>query len=178
MFDESGDFRKPPVVPYQAIPASLWVSENVITSTLRALRRAGHREAAVFWYGVRGSNDAQVKAVITPQQTMTRGNYHISPAAMSEMVSLLDADWKPLAQVHSHPGSWVEHSLYDDLMISSKRALSIIFPFYGEWSQDWPRGIGVHEWQNGYWHRLDVSLAARRVRLTKTEEIFEKDLRR
>lgn len=75
----------------------------------------------------------------------------------------LPDDWKPLAQIHSHPGIRVEHSNYDDRMMSSRRALSLVFPAYGHPRSSFPHGVGVHEWQNEYWHLLDEAKAKRRV---------------
>jgi hypothetical protein len=109
---------------------------------------------------------------------MTWGNYHVDPAAMSEMLSIVPDDWKPLAQIHCHPGKGVEHSRYDDEMASSKRALSIVFPFYGRWTGPWPDDVGVHEWQDDYWHLLPPQEAAKRVRLTAPVAIDCKDFRR
>ena len=94
---------------------------------------------------------------------MTRGNYTIPADALAEVVYRLPDDWKPLAQVHSHPGKRVEHSSYDDRMMSSRRALSLVFPVYGRSDEPFPVGIGIHEWQNDYWHLLDLASAEGRV---------------
>jgi len=57
----------------------------------------------------------------------------------------------------------VEHSVYDDEMANSRRALSLVLPNYGMTKIDWPSGAGVHEFQNDYWHLLPESDAAKRV---------------
>lgn len=171
-------FRRPAPRPYQPTSARLHVPQDALTATIVSLRRAGHLESSVFWYGPRNGENAVVAAVLTPQQLMTRGNYHVSASAMSEMVRRLRDEWKPLAQIHSHPGRGVEHSSYDDRMASSRRALSIVFPFYGNWAGLWPRGIGVHEWQENYWHLLTEAAAASRVQVSATGGVMVEDLRR
>ncbi len=178
MLHEAGEYRDPPSRPYRPGAACLGVSRDAVAATLASLRRCGALESCVFWYGPRDGDQAEVAAVVTPRQAMSWGNYHVGPAALSEMVGLLDDDWKPLAQIHSHPGKRVEHSHYDDVMASSRRALSIVFPSYGRWQGAWPIGIGVHEYQQDYWHLLDAKLAARRVRLTHGRLALVRDLRR
>lgn len=170
-------FRDPPPRPYVPTSARLEVPANALEATLVSLRRAGPLESSVFWYGPRLDDVAQVAAVLTPRQIMTRGNYDVSPAAMSEMLREVDEAWRPLAQIHSHPGRSVEHSRYDDRMASSRRALSIVFPYYGRWAGPWLRGVGVHEWQEDYWHLLSEPNAARRVQISAAAPIACRDLR-
>lgn len=178
---EDEGFLGRPLPPTLYVPGSktLVLPTSALRETITMLQRAGARESCAFWYGPRDTaGDGTVKAVIAPPQAMARGNYHVSPAAMSAMVDALpDFGWKPLAQVHSHPGAGVEHSRYDDAMVASTRALSIVFPFYGRCSSPWPHGIGVHEHQNDYWHLLSVAHAAHRVQLAADADIFMEDLR-
>ena len=171
--------RQPALAPYQPVATVLTLPTSALQTTVSMLRRAGARESGAFWYGPRDADgNGVVQAVIAPRQAMTWGNYHVSPAAMSAMVDLLpERAWKPLAQIHSHPGANVEHSLYDDEMIASTRALSIVVPFYGRWAGPWPHGIGVHEYQDDYWHLLSTDHAAHRVQLSAVAHLFTKDLR-
>ncbi|HJU08321.1 MAG TPA: hypothetical protein VJ727_07570 [Rhodanobacteraceae bacterium] len=114
--------------------------------------------------------------VVAPRQRMSWGNYLVSAQALTEVVRRLPDIWKPLAQIHSHPGANVEHSRYDDEMASSRKALSMVFPFYGNHAPAFPSGVGVHEWQNEYWHLLDEQSAKARVILVPGEVQVE-DLR-
>jgi len=43
------------------------------------------------------------------------------------------------------------------------RILSLVFPSYGRETRGFLHGVGVHEWQNGYWHRLDPDSAKKRI---------------
>jgi hypothetical protein len=60
-------------------------------------------------------------------------------------------------------------------MVSSRKALSLVFPSYGHFRGRFPTGIGVHEWQNEYWYLLDTDDATRRVIIgtgdTKVEDL-------
>ena len=130
--------RDPPNEAYRPSESSLIVPANALRATLELLESAGRRESCVFWYGPRGVPNSKVAGVLSPPQIMTWGNYHVGPAGMSEMVALVPDEWRPLAQIHSHPGHMVEHSRYDDRMVSTKRVLSIVFPTYGRSGRPWP----------------------------------------
>jgi hypothetical protein len=166
MEDEREDeLRRPPApAPYLPVDLQLRVSHDALNATLDLLQRAGRRESGVLWYGARDrEGNGTVTYVVAPRQRMSWGNYHIAADALAEVVHRLPATWKPVAQVHSHPGISVEHSTYDDRMASSRRALSLVFPFYGRVRSAFPLGVGVHEWQDEYWHLLTAEQASRRV---------------
>src|SRR5258707_418655 len=109
MDDETLLWRPPAPWPYVPHDIVLSVPTSAVRATVSLLQRAGSRESGLFWYGPRdAAGHGFVQAVIAPRQAMSRGNYHVSPPAMSTMVGLLpDKHWKPLAQIHSHPGSGV-----------------------------------------------------------------------
>lgn len=177
MLDEFSQLRPPPSRPYAANGAVLKLPINALRATAQLLAIAGMREACVFWYGSRDGDLSRVTAVRAPRQTATRFNYHVDEAAMSHMSQTLDDECRPVAQIHSHPGRNVEHSRYDDQMVASRRALSLVFPNYGHLARAWPCGIGVHEWQEGYWHLLDDRQSTMRVRLVADADISVQDLR-
>jgi hypothetical protein len=162
--DEEG-WRSPPLQPYVPGLARLIVPREAVNATFDLLTAAGRLESCVFWYGRREGQQSSVTAVRAPMQDSRRGNYHVDETAFSAMVATISDDLRPLAQIHSHPGRDVEHSLYDDEMISSRRALSLVFPFYGSDPTAWLSGIGVHEWQDDYWHLLQTEVAERRISL-------------
>lgn len=164
MDSEEDFFRLPPPCPYEPVDLELKVPAHAVAVTAALLRRAGRRESGLLWYGPRDTaGNGRVAYVVAPRQRMTWGKYNIPADALAEVVHRLSNDWKPLAQVHSHPGRHVEHSSYDDRMVSSRRVLSLVFPSYGRGTTPFPMGIGIHEWQNDYWHLLDPIAAARRV---------------
>ena len=173
--DIEDDLLRPlPAEPYQPGDLQLRVPVDALNGTIDLLRKVGRKESGLFWYGPRDlAGNGSVAYVVAPRQRATWGNYAVSALALTEIVDRLPAGWKPLAQVHSHPGVRVEHSNYDDRMVSSRRALSLVFPSYGRCTEPFPIGIGIHEWQNDYWHLLDVTSAQRRVVLIEGTVLVE-----
>lgn len=157
-------FRPLPPSPYREGVAKLRVPMQALSGSLHLLQAAGNRESGLFWYGPRDADGSGTVAyVVAPRQAMSWGNYSVSTEALTEIVQGLPDSYKPLAQIHSHPRAGVEHSRYDDRLTSSKRALSIVFPNYGKYRGPFPKGLGVHEWQDAYWHLLEPAIAAHRV---------------
>ena len=169
--------RLPPPRPYRPVEQVLQVPLDAAEVTLQMLRRAGERETGLFWYGLRGGPVSIVTSVRAPKQRMTLFNYQVSGAAMTAMTESLGDALRPLAQVHSHPGLGVEHSPFDDLMASTRKALSLVFPRYGRLAAQWPDGIGVHEWQVDYWHLLSPTQARTRVVLVPRANVERVDFR-
>jgi hypothetical protein len=165
--EDSFEGRREPIKPYTKPQTVLHVPLKAMELTISMLRQYVRLESACFWYGLRDSaENGIVKAVVAPLQANRWGNYQISSASVSAMsAATSSAGWVCLAQVHSHPGSFVEHSSYDDEHASSQRILSIVIPNYGRWCGRWPIGIGVHECQNDYWYQLSDADAATRVHL-------------
>ncbi|MGY4608620.1 hypothetical protein ACVW16_007032 [Bradyrhizobium sp. USDA 4474] len=176
--DAEDNLRRPaPKRPYAPVDQVLKVSAQALETTLSLLQRAGDRESGLFWYGDRdAAGNGVVRHVAAPRQAMSWGNFHIAPEALAEIVHRLPQGCKPLAQIHSHPGVRVEHSNYDDRMMSSRRSLSLVFPSYGVSRAGFPEGVGVHEWQIDYWHLLDETAARRRIVATDGSVTVE-DLR-
>lgn len=169
MDDEDLLKRPPPLQPYAPVEAVIVAPVRAVATTLALLQRPGRLESGVLWYGERAAGgDGAVQLVVAPRQRMYRGHYEIHAEAVAEIVRCLPESWRPLAQVHSHPGPWVEHSSYDDRMALSRRALSLIFPYYGNYAPHaFPTGVGVHEHQDGYWHLLPPDVACRRISLVE-----------
>jgi hypothetical protein len=164
--DVEDDFFRPASrYPYEPVEVQLRLPAEGLAATLRLLGRVSRRESGLFWYGPRDNKgNGTVAYVVAPRQRMTWGNYSIAPQDLASVVHGLLDGWKPLAQIHSHPGARVEHSQYDDRMVSSTRVLSVVFPSYGRSSEkSFPSGVGIHEWQRDYWHLLDLADAQRRV---------------
>lgn len=108
-----------------------------------------------------------VEAIVVPDQLNRPGNYRVSGLAMDQVSSqTLAYGWLNLAQVHTHPGQCVTHSPYDDEETVSRHILSLVFPAYGEWFSDWLDCVGVHEFVDGQWRRLNRQTAAKRLVLS------------
>lgn len=174
MNEEDWGLRPRATRPYRPSALCTFVPIAAIEGTLALLQRAGRRESAVYWYGTKTEAGlATVTYVVAPEQISRPRNYHVPASAVSSMVRRLQPGWKPIAQIHSHPGDDVEHSRYDDQMALSTRALSLVVPRYGHWSDAFPKHIGVHEWQDDYWHLLSLDTAQARIRLITGEVTIE-----
>jgi hypothetical protein len=165
--EDAFEWSRKPTEPYSRPSAVLWLPKQALEVTISTLRQHRRLEAACFWYGRRDeAGNGFVKAVIAPFQLNRWGNYHIPSTSISAVsAATRSSGWVCLAQVHSHPGSSVEHSRYDDENASSQRILSVVIPKYGRWRRRWPLGIGVHECQNAYWHKLSDSDATLRIQI-------------
>jgi hypothetical protein len=113
-------------------------------------------EACCLWYGPKSDvGELNITALIIPKQINRIGSFHLTGEAIGEVA---DAT-RPLgliarAQVHTHPGSCVGHSFYDDENVISRRVLSIVLPDYGRPIVDWPSEVGVHALTNDAWEQL------------------------
>jgi proteasome lid subunit RPN8/RPN11 len=149
------------------------VHEAVLTQTLTALQSFGDAEGAhegvVYWAGRATDTEWVVTTVIVPEAVTTRGSFRTSAAANARVVAhLASADLVLLAQVHSHPGTVVDHSRGDDqgALMPYPEFLSIIVPNYGSTSL-WPLDYcGVHRFEHGQFRRLpknEVAATFRRI---------------
>lgn len=166
--DQESIRRPPPPGAYTPTRQVLRLPEDVLALTLHVFAEYAPRrvEACCFWYGEQDSSGGTVRAVVIPPQLNSWGHFSIPGVAM-EAVSRATRPygWRNLTQLHSHPGVNVEHSRYDDQFVNSRQALSIVLPAYGRWSQRWPAGLGLHEYQ-GYWYLLTAQQASQRVVIT------------
>lgn len=179
MNDEALLRRSPPPSHYIPTGKVLTVPTRTLARTSTTLCAAGMRESACLWLGMLDDEgNGLVKALVLPRQVNRPFNYSVSGEAMLQVADLARAHgWTVVGAIHSHPGHGVEHSSYDDEMTPSRRALSIVVPTYGRWSAPWPRGLGVHEYFEKYWHLLSDEHARKRVALSDADEAALIDLR-
>ena len=179
MNDETTLWRRRPPSQYVPTGKVLTVSAKTLARTAAALRAAGAVESACLWLGSFDDNaNSVVQALVIPMQINRPTNYSVPGDAMLEVAALARAQaWTVVGAVHSHPGVGVEHSRYDDEMTPSRRAVSIVMPDFGHWTGPWPRGLGVHEYFEKYWHLLSDEHARKRVVLSDTPEVQTFDLR-
>jgi proteasome lid subunit RPN8/RPN11 len=168
MKDETLLWRPAPPSRYAPTGKVLTVPKQTLAHTAAVLRSVGMVESACLWLGtLDGDGNGLVNAVVSPRQVNRPTNYSVPGEAMLQVAALArERGWTVVGAVHSHPGKGVEHSRYDDEMTPSRRAVSIVMPHYGHWTEPWPRGLGVHEYFAQYWHLLSDEHAQRRVALS------------
>jgi len=138
-----------------------------ITCAAFADTRRHRLECGLFWYGNKSQAGAfEVVAIVVPKQRNYEGFYFIEGEAIEEMSDhTREFGWINLAQVHTHPSAWVDHSTYDDDHTNSRNALSIVMPHYGRLATDLLKVIGVHEFLDEKWRYLTLRRARQRIYL-------------
>jgi proteasome lid subunit RPN8/RPN11 len=145
-------------LPEAAAIGRLVVAEPVIDATAAALRRFagrdGRHEGIVLWLGRTIGPTTLVMSSLVPDCDHSWGHVAVSAAQVGAATKRArTSSLGIVAQVHSHPGDDVRHSDGDDDLI--------LMPFHGMYSivvgryGDAPvLGEGVHQFQNGRWHRV------------------------
>lgn len=161
--------RAEPPGPYRSAGRHLLLPAGLPELLLTSLAGAAQAEieAGGLLYGLRAhrAGDADVvRAVVVPEQTGNWGYYRVPAEAIAAASSVTRPyGWVTVGQVHSHPGDDVEHSWYDDRHAISSKALSFVLPDYGRDPSAWPDRVGVHEYQNDWWHQLTPDQTAARI---------------
>jgi hypothetical protein len=100
---------------------------------LEYARKKTANEGLVYWGGIEKESIATVRAVIAPITKSGPGGVFTSHRANFDFVRALNAHHLvQIAQVHSHPSDWVEHSSGDNMLAVFKveGLLSIVVPSY------------------------------------------------
>lgn len=152
-----------PSGPHLQMPATL--PQTVSAALAWAIK--AELEAGALLYGIRArqaSDSDLVRALVIPEQIGQHAHYRMPHEAIAAAsAATRPYGWVTVGQVHSHPGPDVEHSWYDDLHAISIKAMSFVLPNYGREPDDWLEHLGVHEYQNDWWHQLTAKQAAARV---------------
>lgn len=131
----------------------LLVPDAVVAASERLLRRWRKRETVIYWVGDAQPDVAVVTSVIRPKQENTLGSFRVSSEANADIVVWLCArKLKLLAQLHTHPSSYVGHSDGDDLgaSLAFHGFYSLVVPHYGRAGIRPLNQCGVHVFQNGF----------------------------
>jgi hypothetical protein len=171
--------RRTPPFSYRSSGRVTYAPSSAIAATAEVLSGFGAVEATCVWLGKFNQvGNATVETVVVPKQINRPFNYQVPPDGMLEVASVARPhQWTIVVAVHSHPGSNVEHSAYDDRMTPSRRALSMVLPNYGHWSGIWSQAVGIHEFIDSYWHLLPEHDALTRIVFTDGPPIHLVDLR-
>ena len=150
-------------------PTRLEVDPQVWEQTVKMLQQytAARVEAGCLWYGSRDADRAFATLLGVPKQINRPLNFEIPADALAEINLLVPSDVVVVAQIHSHPGSDSTQSCWDDRMIVSRRAVSIVIPNYGALPCDLALA-GVHIHDGRHWVKLDARGAADRVIVNPT----------
>jgi hypothetical protein len=109
------------------------VKSTVVAATVDAIRTCGQgrRECILYWPA---NADGQVMAPVHPHHRASWSGYEVDgPWVTNFFLALAGREERVVAQVHSHPGDWVEMSDVDDahVLLPSRGFVSIIVPCFG-----------------------------------------------
>lgn len=136
---------------FEIVDAALTAAERLLP-TFRGVD--GDHEGIVFLFGRELGERTIYTTVIAPEADHGWGHVHCSHEQIHAVVREgRRLGLALLAQLHSHPGSWTEHSEGDDDMIVMPfdGMLSIVAPHYGGHGLRPLDSLGVHQFQGGEW---------------------------
>ncbi|MBB3750816.1 hypothetical protein FHT44_003311 [Mycolicibacterium sp. BK634] len=137
------------------IPENIWLT---MLDTFTTFPPSHERVAYLDGVRHRGQqvHHSVATTVTVPDAVTSPGNFTVSALAMEQAGEHFSAlGLVRLAQVHTHGGSWIDHSHIDDSHAYSQRdgALSIVLPHHGA-GHPWPWQTGVHLREPAGWRRL------------------------
>lgn len=161
--------RRPEEVPPEG---SILVGSKAIEETVSALRRSGTRDEAhegvAYWAGRRFGADAIVTTCIAPAADTTYGSFATSSRTNAKVVMYLaQAGLELIGQVHSHPGTLVDHSDGDNdrALMPYEGFLSVVVPLYGRRGMEPLTQCGIHIYEGRMFRRLTNSEVKSRFRV-------------
>lgn len=163
-----GRARPVPIDDRQVAP-SLWIPEPLLLETERLLRSYGgeeDHEGIVYWGGIENPAGAVALTAVSPTASTTWGSFRTEAEANADLVvALAGLDLTLVAQVHSHPGDWVDHSDGDDTgaLVRFAGFWSLVVPDFANAGMRPLYKIGVHLFGDGAFRRLGNQALKARV---------------
>lgn len=155
------------------IPEHLW--ERMLDEFARRRRAV---EQVCYFDGIRCGEDGIVVALTFPNAKLFPDHFEVPPDEMSRAGKHLRRfQMRRLAQVHTHPGSWVGHSPWDDAKAYSQLdgALSLVLPDHAR-ARPRIEQSGIHIRTTAGWQQLMAPAAAAAVRVVPTYFDFRADM--
>ena len=143
---------------------------DCIRNTEQILKEYGKREEEgfVYWGGTRTSSDVTITSVIVPLIETDSLFLNISHHSnISFVKELHKKQIIQIAQIHTHPSSWVGHSTTDDEGAASKYEglISIVVPYYCKNGMSALDKCGIHRFQNGKFERLSKKYTTKHFKI-------------
>jgi len=161
------------------------IPEEVINYTLQVLKGYGSlpepAEGVVYWAGTIDSDKRIISAVVVPQIIPSRYGFSTSHDTNAKFVEFIRSQGLVyLCQVHSHPGSNVNHSTTDDKETAFRREglISIVIPSFGNVGMKPFTICGVHIFTKGSFFRIKNAYVKKHFKVPQLNSpIITKDLR-
>lgn len=162
------------------------IDKGIIPFTEQVLREYGKGkkpcEGVVYWSGKRLSDlEVLIDCAVAPRIRARRYHFQVDHHANAAFVDFInDNDRIYISQVHSHPGTFVDHSEVDDneTAFRSEGLVSIVVPVYGRLGMLPLTECGVHRYQQNEFFRLADDYVARHFQINdEHSSLILKDLR-
>jgi len=162
------------------------ITQDVIAFTVEVLKEYGAKKMAeeglVYWAGKVNDNNFEITAAVAPKTEATRYGFKTSNASNAKFVEFIcDNDLQYIAQVHSHPGKMVDHSIIDneETAFRSEGLVSIVVPLFGSTGMTPLTVCGIHRFTSGKFPRLGNKYIKRHFDIIKNNSYSAllKDLR-
>lgn len=165
--------RKSKIDAHHSPIATVYICAGVLENTREVLVASGgpseKHEGVAYWAGKRAGDNSIVTTCIAPEASTTDGSFQTSSRTNAQIIMCLAQEGlELLAQVHSHPGSWVDHSRGDDKMalMPYEGFFSIVVPNYG-YDGMWPlTQCGIHRFTSNRFRRLSKDEVEKAFRVT------------
>lgn len=139
----------------------VYVSGELVEITAHLVASYGssdeRHEGVAYWAGVPAGTVWVVTTVLSPEAFTTRGSYRTSAVANARVVNRVsELGLQVMAQIHGHPGDWVDHSPGDDdgAFMPYEGFYSLVPPRYGCERMLPLSKCGVHCYEHGRFVRL------------------------
>jgi hypothetical protein len=164
---------------------SYLIPAKAIQDTERILREYGNvicpNEGLVYWGGFKNKNIITISMVIAPATESGTGRVSTHNRSNFDVVRVLNKNnFVQIAQVHSHPHKWVDHSPGDDRLAAFRinGLLSVVVPDYCQVGMLPLPLCGVHRYVNSVFIRLSKKYITSHFKIVSNIESQLKDLRR
>lgn len=142
-------------------PRRIYLPTEVATATAHLLSSfctaSAQHEGIAYWAGVPTDTAWVVTTVIVPTAYTTPGSYQTTAVANAQVISKINHyHLQIVAQVHGHPGKWVEHSEGDGqgAFMPYTGFYSIVVPYYGNKGLLPLTSCGIHLFQGTHFLQL------------------------
>ncbi len=160
------------------------VTKDVIDYTVKILREYGSRkykaEGLVYWAGEVQDDVIIINAAVAPQTDSSRYGIETTNESNARFVEFICGHgFEYIAQVHSHPGTWVDHSGVDneETAFRSEGLVSIVVPSFGKNGMLPLTNCGIHRFTKGKFIRLHAKYIKTHFRVNTDINSIIKDLR-
>jgi hypothetical protein len=160
------------------------IDEEVISFTEKILEEYASfdpsHEGFVYWCGTRLGDNIHITGAIAPRTVSSPFRVSTDYQSNAEFVRTLSANKLfMIAQVHSHPGDWIDHSPGDDerAAFKFKGLLSIVVKQYGEKGMMPLHSCGVHRFDGEDFFRLTTAYVKKHFKIVHNTCQLIKDLR-